>query len=1163
MSRFVSSLFVSSCCLLLTLPAAWAGEGDPEAQLTFQAHRYTTRDGTQVEAERGTLRVPEKRGDGETRTLELALVRLPSTAAEPGPPIVYLAGGPGSSGIESAKGPRWPFLNALREVGDVLLLDQRGTGSSRPGLVCQDAWSYPFDTPLDPAVALETTRRKARECAQELAQRGTDLSAYNAREIADDVDALRRALGVPRLHLVATSYGTHLALTTIRRHESAIGRAVLMGVVGPDQTFKLPARVHRGLERIGRTYEEEEGTDAGTPLPEAIETVLGRLDESVDLTVFDPLTGNDVDLRIGRFDLQLATLRSLGDRRRIAGLQADYLKMVDGDFRIFGRQLLATRKWWIGRAMPYAVLCTSGVSPERWDRVTEQAEDLPLGRWIDFPFPDICPSLGLEALDPSFRSPLRSPVPVLAISGTLDVRTPLENAQEVLAGLPNGRHLVVEGAGHGDDLLVASPEIAHRAVRFLRGESVAADRIVAVPLWERVLPPPPTDPIPVTETLHGVEITDPYRWLEKDDTPETRWWVEVQNRYTDALLEVLPGRERLRRQLRKLLELDVAGRPWVRGDRFIYAHRRPGEDRASIVLRSGENGTGEVLLDPRTLSREEGGFEDGLQVRVLDVSRDGSLLAYSVQEGGEDEVEVRLFDVDRRRTLADRLPKARYFGVSILPDNRGLYYGRELAPGRGAHLFFHPLGGDSAEDRDVFGAGYDSGTIVWGNVSDDGRYLVHHALSGSKQRVDVYLEDLAEGGGRREVVTGVDATFYGGVLGGRLVLHTNWRAPRGRVMVADLDQPGREGWREIIPERKDVVIEQVFGAGGRLFVEYLEDVHSRLVMFDLKGRELGEVPFPALGSLDGIRGRWDQKDVYLSFSSFHLPATVYRFDVAAEKLEVWHRAGASIDPERFEIRQVWFRSADGTRVPMFLVHPRDLELDGSNPTLLTGYGGFGTSLTPSFNAEIAAWLERGGVYAVANVRGGGEFGDTWHEAAVREKKQTSFDDFIAAAEWLIAQRYTRPDKLAISGHSNGGLLVAAAMTQRPELFRAVVCSHPLLDMLRYNKFLAARFWLPEYGSAERADAFEYLYAYSPYHRIEADVEYPAVFFLTGAGDTRVAPLHARKMTARMQAQMTRRRPVLLRHHQRVGHSGEDISLSLRSDELVDTLSFLWWQLGEL
>lgn len=1146
--------WASAWLLAAGLAMAAAAEPSPN-RLAFEPSLFTALDGQEIAAEQGRLTVPEDRSRPEARSIELALVRFPAVTPRPGPPVVYLAGGPGSSGIDSARGSRLPLLLALREIGDVIALDQRGTGSSAPSLICQESWTHPRDQPLDPERTLTVIRERARSCAEMLEQQGTNLSAYNANAIADDLEDLRQALGVPQISLLATSYGTHLALAAIRRHEASIHRAVLMGVVGPDHTLKLPATIQRRLEELGRLNGYPE-TESGAPtFPAAVETVLARLaEEPVTVKAIDPLAGQEVELRVGKFDLQLATIQALGNDHSAARLPSAYRLMLDGDFSSLAPAMLKARKGWLGRAMPYAVICASGASDERWRAVTEQETRTALGRWLDFPFPDVCQSWGVPDLGPEFRSPLSSQVPVLLISGSHDVRTPPENADEVLKGFPRGHHLVVEGAGHGDDLLLSSPGLGEQISRFLQGQALSAERAQALPLWERLSPPPATRAESFSESLHGVEVADPYRWLE-DPSPDTRLWIELQNRHADAVLGILPGRDRLRQHLSSLLRVDAIGLPWVRGGRYFFSRRRADQELAVIVMREGEQGEDQVLIDPHPLSGDE-----SLSVRILDVSDDGRWLVYGAQKGGEDEIEVRLFDVARRQTLAERLPRARYFGVSLTSGGQGMYYSREGS--KGARIAFHRLGTDPATDLEIFGEGYGRGTVLWANLSDDGRYLVIHVFN-TTRKSEVYVQNLAAGGEILKVVDDLPETFYGGVLGDQLVLHTQWDAPRGRVLVADPDHPDRARWREIIPEHETAVIQSVFGAGGKLFVTYLEGSRTQVRLFDLAGHELGEIPLPAVGTLNGIRGQWHRNEIYLAFSSFHIPPTVYRYDAAQGRSEVWARAGAPIDSEKFESRQVWYRSQDGTSVPMIVIYPKDVKLDGSRPTLLTGYGGFGTSLTPSFNEETAAWIDRGGVYAIANVRGGGELGEQWHQAAVREKKQSSFDDFIAAAEWLIAEGYTRPEKLAISGHSNGGLLVAAAMTQRPELFRAVICSHPVLDMLRYNKFTAGKFWLPEYGSPDMPDAFKYLYAYSPYHRIDRGKEYPAVLFVTGEGDTRVAPLHARKMTARMQASATAERPVLLRYHAQAGHSGAGISRSLRIEELTDTLSFLFWQLGEL
>jgi prolyl oligopeptidase len=566
-----------------------------------------------------------------------------------------------------------------------------------------------------------------------------------------------------------------------------------------------------------------------------------------------------------------------------------------------------------------------------------------------------------------------------------------------------------------------------------------------------------------------------------------------------------------------------------------------------------------VLVDPKS-------FNAG--VELLHLSPDGSMAAFAVRKDGAEEVSVRFVSIADGAVLPDELPAGRYFGVAIAVDSkgaRGVYYGRELSDREGTRLYYHRFGGDPAApaaDAEIFGEGYGRASVVWGNLSDDGRWLVNHGVYGTKQQIDLYLDRVPyDASARREVVSGVNAPFYGGVLGDRLVIHTTWQAPRGRVFVAPVDNPGREHWREIVPQHESAVINKVFGAGGRLIVEYLDNIQSRLAVFDLDGKHLADIPLPAPGTIGGFTGRFDDPIVYFSFSSFHLPGTLYRYDLRSGDLSVWRTPGSSPDGDAYESKQIWVTSKDGTRVPLFVVHRRGLKLDGSHPAIVTAYGGFATSLTPKYQPEAAWWVEHGGVWAVANVRGGGELGAQWHDSAVREHKQRSIDDLIAVAQGLVEAGYTRPERLAAWGHSNGGMLVAAAMVQRPDLFRAVVSTHPLLDMLRYNQFLAARFWLPEYGSPEMENFFPYLRAYSPYQNTAEGVRYPAVFLETSYGDTQVAPLHARKMAARLQALGSPERPVLLRHHLKAGHGGESVTRDQRIDELVDILSFLDWQLG--
>jgi len=391
-------------------------------------------------------------------------------------------------------------------------------------------------------------------------------------------------------------------------------------------------------------------------------------------------------------------------------------------------------------------------------------------------------------------------------------------------------------------------------------------------------------------------------------------------------------------------------------------------------------------------------------------------------------------------------------------------------------------------------------------------------------------------------------------------VRTNWKAPKWRIMEVDLKNPSIDKWREAVPEGKNA-LEGFSLVGGKLALRTSVDVVPHLRLVDLNGKLLREVPVPTLGSISGLTGHWDSNEAFFSFNSYHMPSTIYRYDVATGKQSIWFASKVPIESAKYEVKQVWYTSKDGTKIPMFLAHAKGLKLDGSNPVFLTGYGGFNVSETPGFSPFSAAWMANGGVYAVANLRGGGEFGEAWHHAGMLDRKQNVFDDFIAAAEWLIHDKYTTPARLAISGGSNGGLLVGAALTQRPDLFGAVICSYPLLDMVRYQNFLVAKYWVPEYGSSDNAEQFKYIYAYSPYHHVKTGTQYPSVLFISGDSDTRVAPLHARKMTALMQAATAgSNRPIMLHYDTAAGHSG-GAPASKQIDNMVDELSYLLWQLG--
>jgi prolyl oligopeptidase len=676
----------------------------------------------------------------------------------------------------------------------------------------------------------------------------------------------------------------------------------------------------------------------------------------------------------------------------------------------------------------------------------------------------------------------------------------------------------------------------------VRGESPAA-----------VAKVPTTRTDDVKETLHGVEIVDPYRWLEEKDSPETRKWLAEQDKYTRAILDPLPGREVLRKRLSELMKIDSKGTPSIHSGRWFFSKRRADQEQPVFFVREGRDGKEEVLLDANTLSPDK-----TTSVQPMDVSEDGKVWVYGIRKGGEDEVEVKLRDVDSKSDLPDSLPRARYAGVQLTADKKGLYFARMTKAG--PRVYFRKLG--ETEDREVFGTGYGPEKYISVGMPEGGKYVLITVSHGSAAvKSEVYVLHTASGK-IETIVNDLQSRFAGQIGDDTLFLQTNWNAPNNKLLAVDLKNPGREHWKEIVAEDPKNVMQGFGLIDYKVFVTYLEDVASKQVIHASDGKKIGEVKFPGLGT-GGATGRWERKEAFFNFSNFITPPTTYHFDPDQNKIgEVWFRPSIPVDSDRFEVKQVRYPSKDGTEIPMFLVHKKGLKLDGNNPTMLTGYGGFNLSRTPQFGPTIALWCEQGGVYALPSLRGGGEFGEAWHKAGMLEKKQNVFDDFIAAAEWLIAHNYTKPEKLAISGGSNGGLLVGAALTQRPDLFRAVLCSVPLLDMVRYHKFLVARFWVPEYGSAENPEQFKFIHAYSPYQHVKKGSKYPGVMFVTGDADTRVDPLHARKMCALLQASTGSGpdRPVLLHYDTKAGHSqGKPVSKQI--DDLVDEYAFLFWQLG--
>ena len=662
---------------------------------------------------------------------------------------------------------------------------------------------------------------------------------------------------------------------------------------------------------------------------------------------------------------------------------------------------------------------------------------------------------------------------------------------------------------------------------------------------------PPVARIDSAKDTYGSTIVpDPYRWLENQNSAEARAWIEAEQKCTAAALSNLPGRAGVTKRLTELFDTDSFEAPLERGGRYFFRKRLAGQDLFQIFMRRGVNAADELLVDPLPWSADHSS-----SATILNVSKDGKLLFYGRREGGQDEVTVHIMDVDARQDLPDVLPARRYYSLVPTPDKKRIHYTRftEIGP----RAYYHDIGSDSAKDKLTFGGGLDKQKILVLDLSEDGRYLIYlvEVLAGKSE---VYVQDLKGAGPVVTVVNDLPSSFYPFLAGDRLYIRTNWKAPHWHVYSVALSAPQREHWQEVIPET-DAALEGFSPIGGKIAALYMRNATSELKLFDAEGKNSKVILLPELGTVSNVAGRWENAEAFYTFETFSAPQIIYRYQVATGTSSVWAETKAPFDRSQFELEQVWYDSKDRTRVPMFLFHKKGLKRDGANAVILTGYGGFNLNRSPLYFAPFLLWVERGGIVAIPNLRGGGEFGEEWHQAGMLGKKQNVFDDFLAAAEYLMANKYTNTAKLSIRGGSNGGLLVGAAMTQRPELFRAVVCLYPLLDMLRFQKFLVAQTWVPEYGSADNPEQFAYLYAYSPYQHVVKGVKYPSALFITGDGDTRVAPLHARKMAALLQASTGSDRPVLLLYDTKSGHSGGR-PIRKQIEEETDVLSYLFWQL---
>lgn len=670
----------------------------------------------------------------------------------------------------------------------------------------------------------------------------------------------------------------------------------------------------------------------------------------------------------------------------------------------------------------------------------------------------------------------------------------------------------------------------------------------------------------VVDTYHGTEVPDPFRWLEDDNSEETKAWVKAQNEVTFGYLKKLPKRDELRARLEKLWNYERVGAPFEEGGRWFFNRNSGLQNQSVFYVTESLDAEPRILLDPNTLSK------DGTtSLTETAPSPNGKLLVYGLSKAGSDWQEFRVKDIDTGTDREDVLEWIKFSGASWAKDNSGFYYSRYPQPAEGAALteanknqkvYFHKLGTPQSEDRLVYERPDQPDWGLHAYVTDDGHYLTFTVTEGTDPKKRIFYQDLTQPDGKViELLNDFDAS-YGFVdnVGSVFYFRTDLDAPRYRVIAIDVKKPGRENWREILPQTADK-LDGVSIVGDQILSKYLKDARSAMRAFDLDGKLIREIELPGIGTVGGFGGRRRDNTTFYAFTSFTTPGAIYRYDIASGKSTLYRQPKVDFDGSLYETKQVFATSKDGTRVPMFIVHKKGIKLDGNNATLLYGYGGFNISLTPSFSIGRSVWLEMGGVYAMANLRGGGEYGADWHKAGTKLTKQNVFDDFIACAEHLQKEGYTSPQKLAIMGGSNGGLLVGACMTQRPELFGAALPAVGVMDMLRFHNFTIGWAWKSDYGSSEKAEEFKALYAYSPLHNLKPGTRYPATMVTTADHDDRVVPAHSFKFAARLQeCQAKDGPPVLIRIETSAGH-GAGTALTKVIEETADEWAFLHEVLG--
>jgi prolyl oligopeptidase len=663
------------------------------------------------------------------------------------------------------------------------------------------------------------------------------------------------------------------------------------------------------------------------------------------------------------------------------------------------------------------------------------------------------------------------------------------------------------------------------------------------------------------DNYFGEAVPDPYRWMENDTTKQVADWVTAQNEVTFGFLEKIPYREQIKKRLEALNNYEKIGSPFKRGE-YIYFYKNEGLQNHSVLFRKkGEQGEAEVFLDPNTFSK------DGTtRLAGVSFSKDGSRLAYQISKGGADWTEAIVMNAVDKTILEDTLRDIKFSGISWR-GNDGFYFstyekpkGSQLTAKTNSHkLYYHKVATPRSEDELIFGDDKDPRRYVGGGLTEDERFLIISAATSTTGN-ELYIQDLSDPKGKLiTVVNNFDnENNMIGNEGSRLLIQTNLNAPNNRVVEVDFSKPTSENWKDVIPETENVLSAST--GGGYLFADYTVDVKTQVKQFDLKGKLIREVALPGIGSAGGFGAEEKDKELYYSFTSFTYPTTIYKYDIASGTSSLYYQPKVDFNPDEYETKQVFYTSKDGTKVPMFIVHKKGIELNGKNPTWLYAYGGFGVSLTPGFSPSRIAWLENGGVYAQPNLRGGGEYGEKWHLAGTKMNKQNVFDDFIAAAEYMIAEKYTSSNYLAISGGSNGGLLVGATMTQRPELMKVALPAVGVMDMLRYHKFTAGAGWAYDYGTADDSkEMFEYLKKYSPVHALKDNTTYPATMVTTADHDDRVVPAHSFKFAATLQEKNAGTSPVLIRIDTKSGHGSSNLSKAIES--MADQYAFTWYNMG--